>query len=265
MTQPQDDQYAETADFYDEIAPYRERGDVQFFVDLALEADGPVLEAGCGTGRVLLPTARAGVAITGLDYSDAMLDVCRAKVAREPESVARNVSLVQGDMRAFDLGRKFSLITLPFRPFQHLLTVEDQLAALGRMHAHLMPGGRLVLDIYNPMLERLVDGHYLTDYEVEPKVTLPDGRSLVRKGRTISRDLAEQTQEIQLLHELRDADGHVERTEQYITLRYFFRFEVEHLLARAGFEVEQRYGGYDKCPIGAVYPGELLFVARKQP
>lgn len=260
---PRDDPYSGTADFYDEIVPYREREDVRFFVDLAIESGGPVLEAGCGTGRVLLPTARAGIAITGLDYSDAMLDVCRAKVSREPDAVARNVALVQGDMRAFDLGQKFSLVTLPFRPFQHLLTVKDQLAALGCIHAHLVPGGRVVLDLYNPMLERLVEGHYLTDFEAEPTVTLADGRSLVRKGRTVSRDLAEQTQDILLLHEFRDRDGHLERIEQRITLRYLFRFEAEHLLARAGFEVEHLYGGYDKRPFGEVYPGELLFVARK--
>ncbi|TFG47492.1 MAG: class I SAM-dependent methyltransferase, partial [Anaerolineales bacterium] len=99
------------ARLYDQVIPYRDRPDVDFFVQAAIDSGGPVLEVGCGTGRVLLPTARAGLAITGLDLSEYMLDVCRAALKEEPNEVQEWVNLIQGDMRDFDLKTKFNLVT----------------------------------------------------------------------------------------------------------------------------------------------------------
>ena len=110
-------EYGFTAEFYDHVAPYRERGDVAFFVEMAQAAGGPVLEIGCGTGRVLIPTARAGSEIVGLDLSPSMLAVCRSNLAQEPAETQARVRLVEGDMRDFDLDQQFALATLPFRPF----------------------------------------------------------------------------------------------------------------------------------------------------
>ena len=98
-------------------------GDAAFYLALARECGGPVLELGCGTGRVLLPIARAGILCTGLDRSEAMLDALRAKAP------PANLNLVRGRMQDFDLGdARFALVTAPFRAFQHLYAVEDQLA-----------------------------------------------------------------------------------------------------------------------------------------
>ena len=93
------------AEFYDSTLVYLERKDVEFYVAEARAAGGPVLELGCGTGRVLLPAARAGVEITGLDASANMLERCRAKLAAEPEAVRGRATLVRGDLADFDLGR----------------------------------------------------------------------------------------------------------------------------------------------------------------
>ena len=136
--------YAEfpfVSEFYDSIVPYRERKDVGFFVELAKDCQGRVLEVGCGTGRVLIPTAKAGIEITGLDLSPLMLSVCQEKLSIEPESVQSKVQLVLEDMRRFDLDRQFELVTIPFRPFQHLITVEDQLSCLAYVRDHLVDGG----------------------------------------------------------------------------------------------------------------------------
>src|SRR5262245_56414939 len=102
------DEYAFIADFYDHVEPYRTRSDIDFFVEAALASKGPVLEVGCGTGRVLIPTARAGVDIVGLDLSVRMLDECRRRLREEPEPVQSRVRLVNGDMRGFDLARMFA-------------------------------------------------------------------------------------------------------------------------------------------------------------
>ena len=84
---PGDDEYRLVAEFYDYVAPYRERQDVAFFVQMARDSGGPVLEIGCGTGRVLIPTAQAATEIVGLDASPAMLARCREKLSREPQAV----------------------------------------------------------------------------------------------------------------------------------------------------------------------------------
>ena len=118
------------AEFYDDTVPYNERGDVAFFVEASGAAGGKTLEIGCGTGRVLIPTARAGFEIVGMDLSTVMLDICRAKLVQEPPEVQQRVRLEIADMRDFDMDEQFGLVTLPFRPFQHLETVEDQMSCL---------------------------------------------------------------------------------------------------------------------------------------
>ena len=257
------DIYERTAAFYDAIVPYRQREDVAFFVEMARDSGGPVLEVGCGTGRVLIPTARTGVSITGLDASPAMLKVCRESLAREPEEVRECVTLVQGDMRDFQLDARFALITLPFRPFQHLLEVGEQIACLTCLYLHLEKGGLLVLDLFNPMIERLIEENYPAEFQVEPAAKLEDGSEMVRSTRIVSRDLARQCMDVEFQHDFTYADGRKEQYVERAPLRYFFRYEVEHLLARCGFEVEWLYADYTRKPFGEIYPGELLYVARK--
>jgi SAM-dependent methyltransferase len=251
------------AELYDYVVPYRERPDVAFFVEAAKESSGPVLEVGCGTGRVLIPTARAGVEITGLDLSPHMLEVCRGRLKAEPEEVQSRVRLVQGDMRQFELSQAFKLVTLPFRPFQHLTMVEEQLACLGCIHRHLAEGGKLILDIFNPKLEALVRTDFGEEISEEPEFSMPDGRRVIRRHKVVSRDVPNQINHVELVYYVTHPDGRQERLVQAFPMRYLFKFEAEHLLARARFAVEQLYADYDKSPYGSKYPGELIFVARK--
>jgi SAM-dependent methyltransferase len=254
------DSYAPIAELYDHVTLYKDRPDVPFFVEAARESGGPVLEIGCGTGRVLIPTARAGIDIVGLDESPAMLALCRRELAREPAEVQSRVELTEDDMRAFDIGRRFTLVTLPFRPFQHLVTVEEQLACLGCIRRHLTSGGQLILDLFNPSLEALTQP---TGIESAPdsEYDMPDGRHVVRRSRIVSRDRANQVNQVELIYDVTHPDGRSERLIHEFSMRYLFRFEAEHLLARAGFSVQHIYGGYDKAPFGSSYPGELILVA----
>ena len=259
-----------TAEFYDYVVPYRERQDVGFFVDLAREANraasetgGAVLEIGCGTGRVLIPTARAGVTITGLDVAESMLQVCRTRLAAEVPEVQARVSLHRRDMRDFDLGQRFGLITVPFRSFQHVITVDDQLAALACIHRHLADGGRLALDLFNPSLPYLVDETRLGEFGEEPEFTMPDGRRVSRRTRIRARDLLTQMQDVEMVYYVTHPDGRQERLVHDFSMRYLFRYEAEHLLVRAGFKLDAVYSDYDRSPYGAKYPGELIFVASK--
>jgi len=257
------DEYAEVAELYDHVVPYATRGDVEFFIAEARAANGPVLEVGCGTGRVLLPTARAGITIAGLDGSAAMLDQLRRKLADEDEGTRARVSLYHADMRDFELRQTFALVTLPFRPFQHLLTVEDQLACLTSIHRHLEPGGRIILDLFNPSLEMLVNrpvGHILPE---GPPEDIPGGRRLKRSFRIVAQDFLTQVNDIELIYDITEPDGRKRRAVHAFRMRYLFRYEAEHLLSRSGFQLEHLYAGYDRSPYGSTYPGELIFVARK--
>ena len=263
MTHDGPDEYASIARLYDHVVAYCDRPDVDFFVAAAREAGSPVLEIGCGTGRVLIPTARAGVDVIGLDASSSMLEVCRERLLKEPEAVQRRVELVLGDMRGFDLGRSFTLASIPFRPFQHLVTVADQLACLDTIHRHLVPGGMLILDLFNPSLDFLATRPVGPEFPEEGEFSMPDGRRVSRSFRIVSHDRPNQVNQVELIYHVTHPDGREERLVHGFPMRYLFRFEAEHLLVRAGFHVEQLYAGYDRSAYGSTYPGELVFVARK--
>ena len=255
------DDSAFVAEFYDHVVPYRERPDVPFYVEAARESGGPVLELGCGTGRILIPTARAGVEIVGLDVSAHMLGVCRARLAEEPARVSSLATLTRGDMRDFRIGRLFRLITMPFRSFQHLLTVEEQLACLGCIRRHLAPDGRLVFDVFNPSLELLTSDDLGEEKGEEPEFSLPNGSRVTRCYRLVSRDAFQQQHAVELIYYVTHGDGRRERLVHAFPMRYLFRFEVEHLLARSGFRMVAVYADFDKQPYGSKYPGELVVVA----
>lgn len=257
------DEYEGAAEFYDYVVPYATRGDVEFYVDEALAANGPVLELGCGTGRVLIPIARAGVTIDGLDGSPNMLARCREKLLAEPAKVQSRVTLHEGDMRSFELRKQFALVTIPFRPFQHLLTVDDQLACLRSIHRHLTSEGRLILDIFNPSIDLLVNRPLGVEMVEGPPFEMPDGRSVTRSFKISNPDRFEQVNDIELIYDVTHRDGRTGRQVHAFRMRYLFRYEAEHLLARSGFAVEQLYAGYDRSAYGSTYPGELIFIARK--
>lgn len=129
------------------------QADVEWYRKKAIDAGGPVLELGAGTGRVTIPIAEAGVRVSALDLDARMLDSLRQKLATLPAEVQSRVTLHHGDMRAFALDQQFALVIIPFRAFLHNITREDQLAALRCAHAHLKPGGQLAFNVFHPSLE----------------------------------------------------------------------------------------------------------------
>lgn len=262
----------ECVEFYDFVPSYIRRPDVPFFVEMAKQAKGPILEAGCGTGRVLIPMAKAlaqepmsGQMLIGTDLSEAMLAVCRRKLSRETPEVRSFVQIVPGDMCIWNLDHMrnhFRLIVVPFRAFQHLLTVEDQLAALNHFYNYLAYGGQLVIDVFNPDINRLANRWGSPEDEY---FTMPDGRSVCRTAEVVARDLWEQVLDVKFSYLVTPYEDclAMKTFEQRFRMRYFCRFEMQHLLERAGFRVENLYADYSRTPYGRVYPGELVFLARK--
>ncbi len=251
------------AAFYDSYSTGTE-GDLPFYVEEARQAGSPVLELGCGTGRILIPTAEAGVTVTGLDRAPSMLAVARQKIARLDPAIQNRITLVEGDMRIFSLGRRFSLVMVPFRAFLHLLTVEDQRQALRCIRDHLVHNGHLVLNIFDPRLDALVAQRGLlgaaqkkTDEFVHPET----GRRVIL-WTTVQNDLERQIIEEERIFEEVDGEGKmVSRTYNLLTLRFIYRYEMQHLLELCGFEVEALYGDFQRSPFRA--GGEQIWVARR--
>jgi SAM-dependent methyltransferase len=250
-------------ELYDQVPIYTSRPDQEFYLDAARAAAGKILEVGCGTGRVLVPTARLGREVVGLDRSHRMLARCREKVAQEPDDVRRRVRLHEGDMRDFDLGEQFALATIPFRPFQHLITTEDQIGCLRSIHRHLAPGGLLVFDVFNPDLGLIAEGPWAAEREDTPETGLPDGRRFRRTARVAATHRAEQWNEIEIAYYVTHPGGRAERLVQAFPMRWFLRYEVEHLLARCGFALGDLYGDFGRRPFGDESP-EMIFVAARQ-
>ncbi len=221
-------------------------GDAAFYRALAEESGGPVLELGCGTGRVLLPIAALGIPCVGVDASPAMLAALRAK------NPPPNLELVEGRMETFDLGaRRFRLVTAPFRAFLHLLDVPSQLAALANIRRHLTPGGAFAFDIFDPKLAWIMAPG--ENERLDATFTI-DGVETSRFAK-VRTDLATQIMDVTFRFEPAQTDGNTT-----VRLRWFYRYEMEHLLARAGFTDVTIYGGYDRRPWRP--EGETVIVAR---
>lgn len=252
------------AEYYDALWIVRERADVAFYAGCAASYGSPVLELGCGTGRILLRLAEAGNRAWGLELSPHMLARCREKLSRLPDDVQQRVRIVAGNMTSFDLNEKFPLIIIPFRPFQHLLTVEDQLACLANAKRHLSPNGHLVFDLFQTHPGRIHDPSFLEEHPVPGEVTLPDGRRVRLAERTIAFHRAIQCNDVELIYYVTHPDGRVERSVNPFRIRYFFRYEVEHLLALAGFRVAALFGDFTRGPFRDDSP-DMIFIAEQAP
>ncbi len=248
-----------TAEIYDcgVAGDWGER-DIGLYVSLAAKLPGPVLELACGTGRVTLPLARSGANVTGLDISPHMLAVARRKLAAETSTVQERVTLVQGDMTAFDLGRRVNLVIIPFHAFQALLTRDEQRACLQCCAQHLPPDGRLVINVFQLRPSRLAQGGR---EEPAEEFTGPDGNRVTSSGSTTF-DLRDQELTCTLRYECTSPTGETTVREHLLELRYFFRFEMEWMLEACGFEVEALYGDFDRSEFTAE-SGEMVFVARR--
>ncbi|MCP4663594.1 MAG: class I SAM-dependent methyltransferase [bacterium] len=250
------------AELYDLVPIYAERRDLEFYLQSCRDAAGKILEIGCGTGRILLPVARVGGRVMGLDISQHMLVRCEKKLQLESREVQDRVELVCASMTNFRLEEAFALAIVPFRPLQHLLTVDAQLACLRSINAHLVMGGKLVFDVFQVDLGRILDPRYRKEMEDMPETELPDGRKLRRTNRIAAVHRAEQTTDVEIIFYLTGTDGKTERLVQAFPFRYFSRYEVEHLLARCGFKVLALFGNFDQSPLSDDSP-EMIFVAEK--
>jgi SAM-dependent methyltransferase len=228
-------------------------GELAFYYSLADQAASsskPVLEIGCGTGRVTIPMARRGINITGLDSSEEMLEVARQKSVDLP-----NVEWIQGDMRAFDLGKTFGLAIISGHSFQHMLTPGDQINSLNCIRRHLAPDGKLVVHLDHQDIAWLgkVAGPKKGVFEPREDIRHPSTRETIRTSRAWAYDPLTQTATSRTVWEIVSDGGQaLERIERNpILLHCIFRFEMDHLFRLTNYHVEGVYGDFFANPLGA--------------
>ena len=214
--------------------------DVQFYVAEARRAGGPIVELGVGTGRIAVPVAADGIPVIGVDSSPGMLEVCRERA--ELAGVAELLDLRLGDLREPPVDECVPLALCPFRSYLHLHTERDRLRALAAAHELLVPGGRLVFDVFAPGADDIAE---------------TQGRWLEREPGIFERadwDEADRT----LSLSVRGPEG-----EGTMSLAWISPGEWHELLERTGFRVEACYGWFDRTP----YRGgeDSIWIARRPP
>jgi ubiquinone/menaquinone biosynthesis C-methylase UbiE len=208
--------------------------DVPFYVELAREADGPVVELAVGNGRVAIPVAReTGKRVIGIDISTAMLAQARENAAE----AGVELDLREGDMRELELDEPAALIYCPFRGLMHLPTWAERRRVFERVAAGLEPGGRFAWNafVFNPHIAGELDGKWQEDAAVRHRV-----------------DYVPADSRIDLTLESGDA----------IPLWWSTRAEWEGLLDVAGLETEALYGWFDRRPFDE-QSEEFVWVARR--
>jgi len=234
-------------DLYDVVTTPTLQGDVEWYCDKARLSGGPVLELGAGTGRVTLPMAAAGVSVHALDAHSGMLALLRSKIADQAPEVQSRITVVQGDMRTFDLDERFALIVWPFRAFLHNLTEADQLACLSRVRKHLTPNGRFAFNVFHPSLTFMAQhtGALAGVWRWRSTHEFPSGGWVVLSEATHYDTVLQRVHSLQR-YEVYRQDGTLERTSMFrIELAYLYPSDIQRLLSAAGFRAVTIKGGFD--------------------
>jgi SAM-dependent methyltransferase len=223
--------------------------DLAFYRRQAIRSSGPVLELGCGTGRLSIAMAQAGAELVGLDCEPAMLDRARRKAAE----AGVGVEFVEGDAREFDLGRKFGLILFPNNALSHLLQRAEVESCFRRVRQHLEPEGRFVMDVFTPsgkfLLRDPKERYRIGEFED------PDGGGRIVMEESGWYDPAAQVKH-SVVHYGRTGTG--EKWEAALALRMFYPQEIDALLEYNGFRIEAKYGDFEGSRFGPGAPKQVI-------
>jgi SAM-dependent methyltransferase len=249
------EQYPEVvARFYDAVyAEVRDGVDNEYYLKTMGEARGPVLEVGVGTGRLLVEALARGVDAYGIDLSPTMIERCRAKL---PSDAGERVWVA--DAVRLETDRRFALVVAPFRVLSHVASPDDQLRLLEAVHGVLRPGGLFVFDLYVPALKLLLEGlPEMVDFDGHHA----PGRRLRRVVSSDPADIVRQTNHVRMGFVWDEEDGE-HRDGWEFDMRFFFRYELEHLVARSPFALQGIYGDFAETPLCAE-SREFVVVCRR--
>ena len=257
------DSYKISAKYYDgAYAAKPDLVDLSFYVELSKRIGSPILEMGCGTGRVLLPIARTGIEIAGLDSADAMLEILRNHIAAEPIEVQKRIGLHQGDMRNFRGQSKYPLVMIPFRPMQHMYTVEDQIQALETAKFHLQDDGILAFDVFFPKFELLTANIGVEMPEMEWPDPSQPSRTVRRYFKKEAVDKVNQIFSFTFIYRTYEGDTLFLEENESFRLGYYTDPHLKALFRIVGLEVLEEYGSFTKAPLDN-NATDMIFLLKK--
>jgi len=251
-----------TYDLLTEQANRQIAGDVAFYLDCAKRFGSPILELGVGTGRIAWALAEAGNQVVGIDRSRSMLEAAKRKQGRFTEAARDRLDLVEAEITAFDLERVFPLALMPFSTFQHLTTPEQQCACLGCIQRHLEKDGRLVLDVFDPILDACIPGASTPNPDREA-IETETGHILRRRSLTRTNDPLSQTfVETFRLERIDKSGKRLASDDATHHLRWATRQEMAYLFELCGFEIEAEYSDFEHGP--PAYGQRQIWVLRSR-
>jgi len=260
---------SETGDYdpeiYDLLQPASLGGDLEWYRRLAERTGGPILELGAGTGRIVLPLARAGLEIHALDRDPKMLATLRRKLDGEPDEVRQRVTVIEGDMQSFTLPHRYRLIQIPFRAFLYCLGREAQLDCLSCCHQHLVSGGLLALNVFHPSLEYMgrSSGYLEGVWRWTRDLAHPAGGRVVC-SECNKYDTAGQRVFSKLRFEHFSDEGSLLSTHlMSLELAYLHPGDLRELLGEAGFTEVRIDGDFEDRPLA--HDGDELAVRATKP
>ena len=250
--------YDKIARFYDlDVGTYDD--DYVFYGGLAARSGGPILELGCGTGRILTRLASAAFDIDGLDISEQILNIARRRL-RESE-IGRRVRLIKADAGEFAMDRRYDLVTFPLNSFMHLATPSRQMSCLQSVRRILAPGGTFALDLPNPEPSILGNAEQGLIPEYTKPGLLPGWTVTKLRAQTV--DPVRQALQMTLVYDEVAPSGSVRRTSETFDMRYVHRNELETMLTQAGLTPEWVAGDFDGSELNADST-KLIVVARRR-
>ena len=243
-----EDEYEVHARYYD--AAYevnKSLVDLPFYLKEAEKSPGPILEIGCGTGRITKEIAKLGKEVIAVDSSAAMLGILRDKL--QVSDLAGRIHLQKGDIRQLELNRKFPLIILPFRVLQHLYCLEDQVNAFKNVTKHLEPGGRVIFDVFYPQFHLIYGkiGELVEEFELTGKDG--EGKRLRRTYIKDRVDKIEQSYEGRFIYQIFAGKDCLKEEIKSIKMAFYTVPHLKLLLRLAGLQLLKSYGTFAKRPL----------------
>jgi len=237
--------------YYDTVFGISGEAELSWYLERVRLYGGPVLDLGCGTGRLALLMAEEGYEVTGIDHSKGMLELFKSKLVELTSDVRKRIRMENHSMSNFNLGRRYNTI-ICCDAFFHNLTVEDEINCLGCVARHLSPGGHFVFNLPNPTCGFILAAVASAGHDFKPRgsFALADGSGSLLVEQAQAANIQDQriTTTIRIVRY--DPTGkEVESGNSYWTTRYMFKYEAIHLLTRCGFKVNSLVGDYKNGPV----------------
>jgi SAM-dependent methyltransferase len=232
----------------------RRRADVTFYRELAKRRGGPILDLGCGSGRVTVPLARDGHHVHGIDQSASMLAKLRARIAQLPTAAAQRITVATGDLCTFDVPGRYPLAIAAFNVLEHLYTRGELHACLQRVAAALAPGGSFAFDVQMPDLAWLIRDP--AKRWAKTRFTDPVTGRAMFYSTNHDYDPVGQIANIRIYYDPVDGKGPTKIVK--LSQRKYFPAELEALVAHAGFRVVERYGDFAWRPLDGGAESQVL-------